>query len=107
MPNRSKDELFQLVKSLGKNDKRMVKMYMKRASGSEDLKIMRLFDAVDKLDDYDEALLLGKCRGITKQQLPNLKAYLYKQLLAGLRQVRDEDSIELQLNEQMGYARIL
>lgn len=107
MPNRSKDELFQLVKSLGKNDKRMFKLFMKRASGGEDLKVMRLFDALDKLEDYDEAILLGKCKSITKLQLPNLKAYLYKQLLAALRQVKDEDSIEMQLNEQMAYARIL
>ena len=54
MPNRSTDILFQLIKSLEKAEKRHFKLYIKRSSGNEDLKIVRLFDAVDKLNDYDE-----------------------------------------------------
>lgn len=106
MPNRSTDQLFQLVKSLDKGEKRSFKLYMKR-SGGEDLKIIQLFDALDKMEDYDEKLLLSRNKSIMKQQLSNMKASLYKQLLASLRQVRDEHNIDIQLNEQMGYARIL
>lgn len=54
MPNRSTDILFQLIKSLEKAEKRHFKLYIKRSSGKEDLKIVRLFDAVDKLKEYDE-----------------------------------------------------
>ena len=56
MPNRSTDALFQLIKSLGKVEKRNFKLYVKRNSSSENLKIIQLFDALDKMNDYDEAL---------------------------------------------------
>ena len=66
MPNRSTDILFQLIKSLEKAEKRHFKLYIKRSSGKEDLKIVRLFDALDKLKDYDEKSLLKKLAGVTK-----------------------------------------
>ena len=46
MPNRHTDTLFQLIKSLGKSEKRNFKLYIKRSSGNENLKIIELFDAV-------------------------------------------------------------
>jgi hypothetical protein len=54
MPNRSKDELFQLVKTLEKAEKRNFKLFVKRNSSSDELKIIQLFDALDKMDQYDE-----------------------------------------------------
>lgn len=107
MPNRSTDALFQLVKSLEKSEKRNFKLYVRRNSGSDDLKITRLFDALDKMDRYDEELLLKKNKSIKKQQLSNMKAHLYRQILASLRLINDENNIDIQLHEQMGHARIL
>lgn len=107
MPNRSTDILFQLIKSLEKAEKRHFKLYIKRSSGKEELKIVRLFDAMDKLKDYDEKLLLKKLTGVTKPQLANLKTHLYKQILASLRLLKSADSLDLQLNEQFDYAHIL
>ena len=82
MPNRSTDSLFQLIKSLEKSEKRNFKLYVKRNSGAEDLKITQLFDALEKMSDYDEAQLLRKAKGVRKQQLSNLKAHLYRQILS-------------------------
>src|ERR1700760_302880 len=107
MPNRSSDTLFQLIKSLEKSEKRNFKLYVTRNSASEDLKIVQLFDALDKMDDYDEAVLLKKNPEIKKQQLSNLKAHLYKQILASLRVINDESNIDIVLHEQMDHARIL
>ncbi len=107
MPNRSTDILFQLIKSLEKAEKRHFKLYIKRSSGKEDLKIVRLFDAVDKLKEYDEKVLLKKLPAVTKPQLANLKTHLYKQILASLRLLKSTDSLDLQLNEQFDYAHIL
>lgn len=107
MPNRNTDILFQLIKSLEKAEKRHFKLYIKRSSGNEDLKIVRLFDAVDKLKDYDEKALLKKLEGVTKPQLANLKTHLYKQIMASLRLLKSTDSMDLQLNEQFDYAHIL
>jgi len=106
MPNRSTDPLFQLIKSLEKSEKRNFKLYATRNSSSDELKSVQLFDAFDKMECYDEALLLKKNESIKKQQLSNLKAHLYKQILSSLRLINDE-SIDIQLHEQMDYARIL
>src|SRR5688500_530883 len=107
MPNRSTDALFQLIKSLEKSEKRNFKLYVKRNSSGVDLKIIQLFDALDKMGDYDEPMILKKNPQIRKPQLSNLKANLYKQLLASLRIIRDEDNIDIMLHEQMDHSRIL
>lgn len=107
MANRLTDTLFQLVHSLEKSEKRHFKLYIKRSSGNEDLKIIQLFDALDKLEEYDEKLLLKKLPSIQKPQLNNLKTHLYKQLLASLRLLKTADNVDLQLTEQLDYARIL
>ncbi|MFN8253424.1 MAG: hypothetical protein U0V75_16260 [Ferruginibacter sp.] len=96
-----------MIKSLEKAEKRHFKLYIKRSSGNEDLKIIELFDAIDKLAEYDETLLLKKLKSIKKPQLSNIKVHLYKQLLASLRLLKSSDSIDLQLNEQFDYAHIL
>jgi hypothetical protein len=80
---------------------------MTRNSASDDLKIIQLFDALDKAEQYDEETMLKKNVAIKKQQLSNLKAHLYKEILSSLRLINDESNIDLQLHEQMDYARIL
>lgn len=107
MSKRSADILFQLIKSMAKSEKRHFKLYIKRSSSNENLKIVQLFDAMDRQEDYDEKLLLKKLPAIQKAQLSNLKAHLYKQVLASLRLLKSTDSIDLQLNEQFDYAHIL
>ena len=107
MANRFSDTLFQLIHSLEKSEKRHFKLYIKRSSAKEDLKIVQLFDALDKMKDYDEKQLLKKLPGIGKPQLSNLKIHLYRQVLASLRLLKSAESIDLQLNEQFDYAHIL
>ena len=107
MANNFTDTLFQLVRSLEKAEKRHFKLYIKRSSGNEDLKVIELFDALDKLTQYDEPMLLKKLKTIKKPQLANVKVHLYKQLLASLRLLKSTESIDLQLNEQFDFAHIL
>jgi hypothetical protein len=107
MPNRFSDTLFQLIHSLQKSEKRNFKLYIKRNSAKEDLKIIQLFDVIDKLQEYDEKALLKKLPSVEKPQLANLKAHLYKQVLASLRLLKTSENIDLQLHEQLDYARIL
>lgn len=107
MPNRSADTLFQLIKSLKKGEKRNFKLFVRRNTSGSDHKFIQLFDAMDKMKDYDEAFLLKKNKSLKKQQLSNIKAHLYKQILSSLRIIRDENNIDIQLHEQMDHARIL
>ena len=107
MPNRSADILFQLIQSLTKAEKRNFKLYITRNTGNAELKIIELFDAIDRLSEYDEAVLLKRLSSIKKPQLANLKAHLYKQLLASLRLIKTTESIDIELHEQLDYAKIL
>ena len=68
MPNRFTDTLFQLIQSLEKAEKRNFKLYIKRSSGNDSLKIVELFEALDKMHEYDEAVLLKKLASIEKSK---------------------------------------
>ncbi|MCH5717561.1 hypothetical protein [Niabella hibiscisoli] len=107
MPSRSTDALFQLIKSLEKSEKRNLKLFVNRNSGSESLKSILLFDALDKMAEYDEALLLKKVPSVSKQQLSNTKALLYRQILSSLRVLKDDRNVDMQLHEMMDNARLL
>ena len=107
MPNRSTDALFQLIHSLQKSEKRNFKLYVQRNSSNNDLKVVQLFDAIDKMPVYDESALISKTASLKKQQLPNIKAHLYKQILGSLRLLESNENIDIQLHEQTDFARIL
>src|SRR5829696_3894543 len=107
MPSRSADTLFQLIHSLQKAEKRAFKLYATRNSSNEDLKIIQLFDAIDKMSEYDDVVLLKKLQFTKKEQLANRKTHLYKQILASLRLLETTNNIDIQLHEQLDHARIL
>jgi hypothetical protein len=106
MPNRSTDTLFQLIHSLQKSEKRNFKLYVNRNSSNNDLKIIQLFNALDAMSEYDEEVLMKKTTSLKKQQLSNIKAHLYRQVLASLR-LLENNNIDIQLHEQLDNARIL
>jgi len=106
MISRSKDNLFVLVKSLSKSEKRQFKLYVGRLGGNVDSKFIALFNLLDKLKRYDEAIIL-KSGIVKKAQLSNLKAHLYKQLLISLRLNPLHQNIRLQVREQLDFATIL
>lgn len=106
MLNHQKEPLFTLVKSLSKSEKRQFKLFAGRLEGNTNAKFLALFNYLDKHDFYDEKNILKK--GIvSKQQLSNLKANLYKQILKSLRLNPSHRSVKVQLREQLDYATIL
>ncbi len=107
MPNLQIDALFQLIKSLTKSEKRNFKLYVNRIHSKEDVKFIQLFDVLDKMTVYDEGVLLEKAKGIKKRQLSNLKRHLYRQLLTSLRLVHISKNIDIEIREQIDYAKIL
>ena len=107
MSNILPDTLFQLIRSLEKSEKRHFKLYIKRSSSKDDLKIIRLFDAMDKPGVYDEKIIFKRLPEVTKPQLSNLKTHLYRELLASLRLLKTTDNIDLKLSEHLDNARLL
>ncbi len=108
MPIAAKDQLFKLVKTLTKAEKRSFRLYANRTMGDQDRKFMALFDQLDKMEAYDEPRLLKRLPGkTTKSQLSNQKRHLYKLLLTSLRLTNIQKHIDIQIREQLDFARIL
>jgi len=106
MPKAQKDNLFDLVKSLSKSEKRQFKLYVGRLGMNDDAKFMLLFTNLEKLKTYNESEIL-KNGLIKKSQLSNLKAHLYKQILISLRLNPSHQNIRIQIREQLDFATIL
>ena len=102
-----RDNVFELIRAMSKAEKRNFKLYATRLGGNEEAKFMALFDCMDALDVYDEARILQRCTALKKEQLPNMKAHLYRQLLISLRLLNVNHSNQLQLAEYIDFARIL
>ncbi len=105
--NEKKEGVFDLVKLMSKAEKRNFKLYATRLGCNEGAKFLLLFDCLDSLEQYDEAKVLSLCPTITKQQLPNLKAHLYKQILTSLRMLGVQHSPLLEIREQIDFVKIL
>ena len=54
MINEQKDNLFKLIKSLTKSEKRQFKLYVGRMGSNNNAKFLSLFNFLDKLDKYNE-----------------------------------------------------
>ncbi|MBL0327898.1 MAG: hypothetical protein IPP64_00425 [Bacteroidetes bacterium] len=79
------DELHQLVKNLSMSEKRYFKIFSSRHVIAGENNYIRLFDAIDKQEQYDEE----KIKALFSQEtfvshLPSEKHYLYNHILDGL-----------------------
>ena len=101
-----KDNLFVLIKSLTKSEKRQFKLYVGRMHSNEDSKFLNLFNLLDKMRKYDEKKIIEN-NIVTKQQLSNLKAHLYKQILISLRLNPQHKNVKLHIRGQIDFATIL
>lgn len=107
MPNLSSDNLFLLIKSMNKVEKRHFRLYTSRNRGSEGAKFIKLFEVLDGMKEYNEEQILKKARSIKRSQLANLKAHLYGELLVALRLLHSDRNLDIQIREQIDYAKIL
>ncbi|GHU95030.1 hypothetical protein FACS1894156_4020 [Bacteroidia bacterium] len=100
------DAVFELIQSMTKAEKRSFQIFAARIKDSKDVKFVALFDAMDGDKEYNEARIL-KQSGVSKLQLANTKKYLFEHLLNSLRQLPTNNYTDIQLHEQMDFARIL
>jgi len=107
MSKKHADQLFQIIKSLTKSEKRYFKLFVSRITSAEDAKFYKLFDIIDKQKEYDEQKILKKAPDIKSTQLSNIKAHLYKQILQSLRLYHVSNDIDMRIREMMDYTTIL
>ncbi|MCO6499728.1 MAG: hypothetical protein J5I47_05050 [Vicingus serpentipes] len=102
---RYSDDLFHLIKSMEKSEKRYFKVYSSK-SGSEHLYYLDLFNAIDqqakKGNKYNEEALLVQFEG--KGFFKNFsvaKAYLYKKILRVMREFYAENAAKDEVIREM------
>lgn len=102
------DTLTRLIHNLTKAEKRSFKLYATRNSASpEELKFLKLFDLIDKTEQYSDELALSRIKDIKKSQLSNIKAHLYKQILTSLRLQHASHLPSIEIRESIDHALIL
>lgn len=98
------DDLFQLIKSLDQSERRYFKIFASlHIKESENNKYVRLFDAIDSQEQYDESEIRKQFKNEKLlNQLHVAKNYLYNNILKSLRLYHSEKS---KLNELMDLLR--
>lgn len=99
-------ELFKLVKSLTKSEKRFFKLSSSLQSGEKNY--LKIFDYIEAQDDYDEDQLKEEFKDETFiKHLPSEKNHLYKLILKSLRSYYSEQSVSSQLKQELKNVEIL
>lgn len=107
MSKAKSDQLFNLIHTLSKGEKRFFKLYASRLSNSGDKKFIVLFDAIEKQKIYDEDKILAKHKQLSPIQFSNLKSHLYYQLLKSTKLCNSSNLENIKITELLDYARIL
>lgn len=96
-------DLFDLIHTMSKAEKRHFKMYVARNSktGSN---YLRLFDAIDKQKIYNEERLEDAKYG---KRLASTKLFLYELILKSLRQSHADKLVDTHLADMLTHAEVL
>lgn len=103
----NKDDLFQLIQSMSKSEKRYFKLNTKKG-GDKTNNYLQLFDAMNSMENYDESKIRKKFKG-TKfiKHLAQEKKYLYDAILKSMRNYNSEKSSLAQIKDGLLDAKYL
>ncbi|MEO6882473.1 MAG: hypothetical protein ABI199_00460 [Bacteroidia bacterium] len=100
------DELFQLIKSMSKSEKRFFKLMSSLQTGAKNY--VRLFDAIELQETYNEAAIRKELKRETFiKHLPSEKNHLHKLIMKSLRAYHANISMSAQLKEQINDIEVL
>ncbi|MCO5260418.1 MAG: radical SAM protein [Crocinitomicaceae bacterium] len=99
-------ELFKLIKSLSKSEKRFFKLSSSLQSGEKNY--IKIFDFIDAQKEYNEESLKQEFKNeVFVKHLSSEKNYLYKLILKSLRNFYSEESPESILKQEIKNIEIL
>jgi hypothetical protein len=122
MSRKISTDLFDLIRSLKKSEKRYFKLFSERHVIGESNKYVILFDAIEKQtrvrvsrkkdgaviqEEYNEEKLLLKNPGISPHLLPDQKTNLYELLLKSLSIYHSNENIEYKLRGLLSHVDLL
>ena len=99
-------ELYSLIKSLTKSEKRFFKLNSTLQAGEKNY--LKIFDFIEKQKKYDEDDLKANFAKETFiKHLPSEKNHLYKLILKSLRSYYSDHSVSSQLKQEIKNVEIL
>ncbi len=107
MPISHSDQVFRLVKSLTKSEKRNFRIFAGKILDRNGLLYIKLFDLYARQLTFNEKDILKKMGGISSTQYSNLKRHLYSQILISLRHFHKEKNTYIKIREYIDFAYIL
>lgn len=108
MSKGTSDILFRFIKSLTPPEKRYFKLFAARHTIGNKNEYLKMFEAIDKMEEYDEPVLKRTFRRLkAKNSFSIAKNRLYETILRSLDAYHSESSIDVQLRSQLHYAEIL
>jgi hypothetical protein len=93
---KGKDDLYRLIKAMSKSEKRYFSIDANK-SGKEGAKYLKLFRAINDLEEWDDVKLKKKF----KTNLSSDKKYLYESILRSMRDYRSAKSKAAQVKERL------
>ena len=104
-----KDNLFNLIKSLNRSEKRYFKLFTKDKTINGKNNHHILFNLIDKMEGYDEELLKKKLRKEPKilNFLASIKYQLYNSILRSMHIFHAQSSVEAELGEALHQIEFL
>ncbi len=101
-------ELFELIKSMTKTEKRYFKKYASLFTVGDKNNYVVIFDAIDKQKEYDEKKLLEKLKEHDfVKHFAVVKNYLYTRILDALENYHSNMSIQAQMRKTISHIEIL
>ncbi len=104
------NDLFQLIKSLTRNEKGYFKKYHSRYSSQKSQLYLKVFDAFDKAPDtkrYDESMIVKKLPLSLQNSFTSKKHYLYNSIIDALCAYYSEQKTSINLKEKIIAVEIL
>jgi len=100
------NDLFDLIKSLTKSEKRFFKLSSSLQSGKKNY--LKIFDVIDKQNEYDEDAIKKAYKNKRfVQHFPSEKNHLYKLILKSLRAYKSDNTINSILQQEIKNIEIL
>lgn len=95
---KKKDQLFYLIKSLTKEEKRNFKLYVNKYSSARENNYLKLFNAMDKQEVYDEAAIKQQFSNEAfVKQLTVTKYYLQNLIIKSLQNLHHDETEDLRV----------
>jgi len=105
---KASDDLFQLIKSMSKSEKGYFKKYASKHTIGEKNTYVKLFDAIDELEIYDETGLKNKFKGEKfAEKIYSIKNYLFNLILKALSSYHSEKYAVSKLHMMMIELNVL